>query len=110
MGIRENDPGEIPEHYDPIGKAQSIEFWRRRGRLPVPSLAGMIVDLVIVSLYETTAVDGLPLDCLIEAQKTVNETPKQFGVVFSANPPDWHKYKIPVLWRKDGISGVGRWK
>lgn len=97
----------VPEHQSPVGKAQCIETWRARRRLSVPSADGGIVDLIIVSIYETTAVDGLPLDALIDAQKTLNDPVKQFGVVFGATPPDWSQYKIPVLWIKDG--GSGRW-
>jgi len=78
--------------------------------MPVPTADLSIIDLRIIAIYETTAVNGLPLDLLIDAQKTTNDPVKQFGVIFSDTPPDWSKYRIPVLWRKDGVSGVGRWK
>jgi hypothetical protein len=100
----------IAEHYNPVGKAETVDTWRERGRMPVPTAEGQIIDLQIVAIYETTAVNGLPLDLLIEAQKTNSDPVKQFGVVFSENPPDWSKYGIPVLWRQNGKSGVGRWK
>jgi hypothetical protein len=100
---------EIAEHYNPIGKAETLEIWRRRMRMPVPTAEGYIVDLRIVAIYETSSVNGLPLDLLIDAQKTNNDPVKQFGVIFSASPPDWSKYGIPVLWRKEGVAGVGRW-
>ena len=66
------------------------------------------MGLKLITFYETTAVNGWPLDLLIDARKPVNDPVKQFGVVFSENPPDWSRYNIPVLWRKDGQSGVGR--
>ena len=34
----------------------------------MPSRDGHIIDLIIVRMYETTAVNGLPLDALIEAR------------------------------------------
>ena len=77
--------------------------------MPVPTAAGDIVDLHIVAIYETTAVNGLPLDLLIDVQKTKNDPVKQFGVIFSESPPDWSKYGIPVLWCREGVPGVGRW-
>jgi hypothetical protein len=67
---------EIAEHYNPIGKAATLEVWRKRMRMPVSTAEGYISDPV-----------------------------KQFGVTFSENPPDWPKYGIPVLWRKGGNQG-----
>ena len=78
--------------------------------MSVPSRDGRIIDLIIVKIYETTAVNSLPLDLLIEAHRTVDDPPRQFGVLFSAIPPDWAAYDIPVLWRQDGKAGVGRWR
>jgi hypothetical protein len=78
-------------------------------RMPVPTAAGQILDLRIVTLYETTAINGLPLDLLIDAQKTKIDPVKQFGVIFSDSPPDWSKYRIPVLWCSEGVLGVGQW-
>jgi hypothetical protein len=98
------------EHYNPVGKTETVDTWRKRGRMPVPTVEGFIIDLQIVAIYETTAVKGLPLDLLVDAKKTNNDPVKQFGVIFSENPPDWSKYGIPVLWRQEGKSGVGRWK
>ena len=99
----------IAEHRNPVGKTDIVDTWRERGRMPVPTAKGHIIDLYIVSLYETTAVNGRPLDLLIEAQKTRSDPVKRFGVIFGETPPDWSKYGIPVLWRKEGESGVGRW-
>ena len=100
---------ELVKHYNPIGKAETLNVWRQRMRMPVPTAKGHIVDLRIVAIYETTAINGLPLDLLIDAQKTKNDPVKQFGVIFSESSPDWSKYGIPVLWRREGESGVGRW-
>ena len=101
---------EIAEHVDPVGKAEAVAVWRRRMRMSVPTAAGHILDLRIVTIYETSSVNGQPLDLLIDAQKTKNDPVKQFGVIFGDNPPDWSKYSIPVLWRKEGVSGIGRWR
>jgi hypothetical protein len=101
---------EIAEHYNPIGKADTLEVWRRRMRMPVPTADGHISDLRILAIYETTSVNGLPLDLLIDARKSDSDPVKQLGVIFSESPPDWSKYGIPVPWRQEGVSGVGRWK
>ena len=100
---------ELVKHYNPIGKAETVDVWRQRMRMPVPTANGLIVDLRIVAIYETTAVNGEPLDLLIAAQKTKHDPVKQFGVLFSESPPDWSKYSIPVLWHCEGVPGVGRW-
>ena len=100
---------ELVKHYNPTGKTETLEVWRRRMRMPVPTAAGHILDLKIVALYETTSINGLPLDLLIDAQKTRNDPVKQFGVIFSDSPPDWPKNRIPVLWCSEGVPGVGRW-
>jgi hypothetical protein len=101
---------ETAEHYSPNGKAETLEVWRRRMRMPVPTAEGHISDLRILAIYETTSVNGLPLDLLIDARKSDSDPVKQFGVIFSGNPPDWSKYGIPVLWRREGVADVGRWK
>lgn len=101
---------ELVKHANPIGKAETLEVWRQRMRMPVPTADGQILDLRILTIYETTAINGLPLDVLIDAQKTRNDPVKQFGVIFSECPPDWPSYGIPVLWCSDGVPGVGRWR
>lgn len=100
----------VPAHESPVGKEQTLATWRKRMRMPVPTGEGHIIDLQIVTLYETSKVNDLPLDVLIGARKTRNDPVKQFGVVFSDTPPDWEKYGLPVLWRREGMPGVGRWK
>ena len=42
-------------------------------RMPVPTAEGYISDLRILAIYETTSVNGLPLDLLIDAQKSDSE-------------------------------------
>ena len=101
---------ELVKNYNPTGKAETLKVWRRSMRMPVPTAAGHILDLRIVTIYETTTVNGQPLDLLIDAQKTKNDPVKQFGVIFSESPPDWSKYDIPVLWCSEGVSSVGRWR
>ena len=100
---------ELVKQYNPTGKAETMRVWRQRMRMPVPTAAGHILDLRIVTIYETTSVNGLPLDLLIDAQKTRNDPVKRFGVIFSESPPDWPKYGIPVLWCGKDVPGVGRW-
>jgi hypothetical protein len=60
---------ELAEHYNPIGKVETLEVWRKRMRMPVPTAEGHISDLRILAIYETTSVNGLPLDLLIDARK-----------------------------------------
>jgi hypothetical protein len=79
-------------------------------RMPVPTKACKILDVRIVSLYETTSVNGMPLDALVEARITEEKPSVQFGVIFSAAPPDWDKYGIPILWIDDRRINIGRWK
>jgi hypothetical protein len=101
---------EIAEHFYPIGKAEAVAVWRNRMRMPVPTAEGVIMDVRIITIYETTSVNGLPLDLLIEARKSSGDPVKRFGVIFSESPPDWSKYSIPVLWRRESAPGVGRWR
>ena len=100
----------VPAHDSPVGKEQILATWRKRMRLPVPTGEGNIIDLQIATIHETGKINGLPLDLLINAQKTRNDPVKQFGVIFSDTPPDRRKYGIPFLWRQEGTPDVGRWK
>ena len=99
-----------PEHYNPIGKQDTLDTWRKRMRMPVPTKVCYILDVRIVALYETNSVNGLPLDALIEARITEERSPVQFGAVFGPSPPDWDQYGIPILWIDDRRTNVGRWK
>ena len=96
-------------HHNPTGKAEALATWRSRGRMSVPTATDAIADVLIVRLFETTAVNGLPLDALIEGQVAINAPVKRFGVLFGSVPPDWPEYGIPVLWLQDD-KGVGKWK
>ena len=100
----------IPDHTNPMGKQDSLDTWRHTGRISVPSREGHIIDLIIIRIYETTAVNGLPLDLLIDARQTLDKPMLRFGVIFSKHPPNWQSYDIPVLWREEGEAGLGRWK
>ena len=97
----------IPKHHNPMGKQDTLDTWRRSGRMSVPSRSGHIIDLIVVRIYECTAVNGQPLDALIEARKTLNEPVKQFGVIWADSPPDRTAYDIPLLWLSESDSGVG---
>jgi hypothetical protein len=101
---------EIAEHYDPVGKAEAVAVWRKRMRMPVPTAEGVIMDVRIINIYETKTVNGLPLDLLIEARRNSDDPVKRFGVIFSESPPDWSRYSIPVLWRRESSPGVGKWR
>jgi len=85
-------------------------MWRERKRIPIPTLEGMIVDLIIVSIREAVEIDGLPLDCLLETQAASDAPVKSFGVIFSETPPDWQAYKLPVLWIRESEYSLGRWR
>jgi len=74
--------------------------------MPVPTAEGYISDLRIVAIYETTSVNGLPLNLLIDAQKSKSDPVKQFGVIFSQNPPDWPKPNSNVCPRPGGITQI----
>ena len=100
----------VAAHDSPFDKKQTLATWRKRMRMSVPTAEGHIIDLQIVAIYETSKVNGLPLDFLVDARKTRNDPVKQFGVIFSDTPPDRGKYGIPVLWRQKDTSDVGRWK
>ena len=99
-----------PQHLQPVGKQDTLDTWRQGMRMPAPTRPGDILEVKILALYETTRVNGLPLDALVEAQATVESNPVRFGVIFSSSPPDWDAYPIPVLWIDVELVGVGRWR
>lgn len=105
-----HDPDDIPQSYNSVGKAQTLAMWRERKRIPIPTLEGMIVDLIIVSIRETVEVDGLPLHYQLDTQAATDAPVKSFGVIFSETPPDWLAYKMPVLWLRESEYSLGRWK
>ena len=61
----------IAAHQKPTSKTDCVDTWKARGRIPVPTKNGNIMELVIVNLFETTAVNGQALDLLVEARATV---------------------------------------
>jgi hypothetical protein len=106
--MTDTDTDTVAEHHEPIGKAQYLATWRKRMRMAVPTARGTIADVLIVRLFETTAVNRLPLDALIEGQTAINAPVKRFGVLFGPIPPDWPAYGLPVLWICDS-DVAGRW-
>ena len=93
----------LPSHVTPTTKQDCIDTWQARGRIPVPSKAGKILDVLIVHLYEAATVDGQALDLLVEARPTHHSPMKRFGIIFSNSKPIG-KYPIPVLWWPFGDS------
>ena len=67
----------------------------------MPTRSHTIIDLSIVRFYETTHVDGLPLDLLIEARASKRAPLKRFGVLFAETRP-LDEYPIPLLWVRSG--------
>lgn len=55
------------------------------------------MDLLIVHLTEATAIDGIPIDLVIDARATHSAHLKRFVVVFSEDRPT-EEYPIPCLW------------
>jgi hypothetical protein len=82
---------------EPQSKEEWLAKWRNRGRIVLRDKGGNLIDVIIVQLFETTAVNGLPLDFLIAARKTHNDPVHQFGIIFSDAQPE-AGYPIPVLW------------
>ena len=95
----------LPSHVTPATKQDFIDTWQARGRIPVPSKAGTILDVLIVHLYEAASVDGLALDLLVEARSMHRSPMKRFEVIFSDSKP-LGKYPIPVLWWPFGDSEI----
>ncbi|MEH6637323.1 MAG: hypothetical protein V7700_17520 [Halioglobus sp.] len=95
----------LAPHIAPSTKQDHLDAWRTRGRISVPTRKGRILDLLVERIYETTAVDGLPLDLLVEARATHQAELKRFGVVFAEVKP-LDNYPLPVLWINDA---VGSW-
>ncbi|MEH6588538.1 MAG: hypothetical protein V7720_18460 [Halioglobus sp.] len=69
----------------------------------MPTKAGKILELAIETLYETTHVDGLALDLLVEGRAVKTSPLKRFGVLFADTKPE-DEYPIPVLWVCDGLG------
>lgn len=97
-----------PTAHQPTGKQDWINAWRSGGRISVPTDDGDSLELVITRLFECTAVNGLPLDLLIEARATHRAPPKRFGVVLAMTRPV-DSYDIPVLWVSPGADDSPSW-
>ena len=55
-------------HMKPTTKQDCVDTWRARGRVPVPTKSGKILDMAIERLYQPSHVDGLALDLMIESR------------------------------------------
>ena len=96
---------EVPAHTQPHSKTECLSTWKSRRRIPVPTKSGKIIDLLIVHLIEAAAIDGIPIDLVIDARATHRAPMKRFVVVFSNDRPA-DEYPIPCLWVK---AGTGVW-
>ena len=92
---------EIPAHTQPRTRSECLATWKSRGRIPVPTKSGKIMDMLIVHLIEATAIDSIPVDLIIEARATHRAPLKKFAVVFAGKRPA-ENYPIPTLWICDG--------
>jgi len=83
-----------------------IAHWQERGRIPVPTKDGHILDALIVKLVEGALIGPVRVDALVEAQATKSSEIKKFAVVISPDHPE--KLSIPVLWFSD-YEKTGEW-
>jgi hypothetical protein len=93
----------IPSHEQPTTKKECVDTWRDRRRIPTPSPGGGILDMMIIHLIEATAIDGMPIDLIVEARASKRAPYKRFAVVFSQERPA-HVYPVPTLWVRNGQS------
>ena len=92
---------DLPLHHQPVTPEECRATWKSRGRIPVPTRKGRIMDMAIERLYECSSVNGLPLDLLLDARASKRAPLKTFGVIFSDRQPV-EDYPIPVLWVNEG--------
>ena len=59
--------------------------------------------MLIIHLIEATAIDGMPIDLVVEARASKRAPYNRFAVVFSEQRPDG-EYPIPTLWVRQGQS------
>jgi len=83
-----------------------IAYWQDRGRIPVPSSSGHILDALIVKLVEGAIIGQARVDALVEARATKDSEIKKFTVVISPDRPE--KLSLPVLWVRD-YEKTGEW-
>lgn len=96
---------EVPAHTQPRSKVECLSTWKSRRRIPVPTKTGKIMDMLIIHLIEATAIDGIPVDLVVEARASKRGPLKRFAVVFADKKPA-EQYPIPTLWVSDG---TGSW-
>ena len=94
---------EVPAHQQPMTAAEHLAAWKDRGRIPVPTRSGGIMDLHIHLFIEATAINGKRVDAVIHARATKRAPMKVFAVVFSNEQPR-DEYPIPVLWVREASS------
>ena len=80
-----------------------LAAWEDRGRIPVPTRNGAIMDMHILLFIEATAVNGVRVDAVIHGRASKRAPVKVFGVVFSDTRPE-DEYPLPVLWVREGSS------
>ena len=85
----------------PKSRQACLKDWRVGGEIPVPTRKGGLLNMRLERLFECTAVNGFPLDLLIEARASKRAPTRRFGVIFSASRPA-HDYPLPILWLHDG--------
>ena len=93
----------VPAHSQPHTKAECLATWKTRRRIPVPTKVGNIMDMLIVHLIEATAIDGVPVDLVVDARATHRAPIKRFAVVFADKKPA-DSFPVPTLWVCDGIG------
>ena len=91
----------ISSHEQLTSRQACNDTWRERGRIPTPTPSGGIMDMVITHLIEATAIDGVPIDLVVEARATKRAPPKRFAVVFRDEKPE-QEYPVPTLWIRRG--------
>ena len=94
---------EVPAHQQPTNPDQHLAAWKDRGRIPVPTRKGGIMDLHIHLFIEATAINGMPVDVVIHARASKRAPMKIFAVVFGDDPPT-DAYPVPVLWVREASS------
>lgn len=94
---------EVPAHSQPRSREECLSTWKARRRIPVPTKSGKIIDLLIIHLVEATAIDGIPVDLVIDARATHRAPLKRFAVAFADNQP-LDEFPIPTLGVCDGLG------
>ena len=96
---------ELPPHIRPESKQDCLDTWRSRGRIPVPTKSGTILDMTITLWVDAVAVNGHPADLLLEARASKRAPVRKFAVVFSQRRPE-ADYGVPVLWVSEADWGA----